>query len=829
MNKLLRFTPEPFEDPTEPQGEHGREVEFADEEMEEEIGRRGSRGRAFPSRRGGIPPSLRRPAVPISAPAGSMLPGIRTGRFKPLGKVPPYLGRPIIRLPWLPFLPPAWPIFPIPEPPYDVLPGRDVRRAEPPGGAPIDGQPPQPEPSEAPSEYVRWVQSCLNQVMGLRLPIDGIMNMQTRSAIRSFQERRGLRIDGLVGPETERALVNACKTASLSAPSAQSAGFGPAAAAQPGEWPWAPEAEWVSETVSQRRRRPSSRPAVSSAAAVDRWVLPEEVRAAGEAQHVRYDSPGAWADGRNCTGSYTQGAQELRQYILTHFPGVTTIGGYACRQNTANKAETSVHGVGRALDVMIPRVGGRANSAIGDPIANWLVRNATAIGVQYLIWNRVSWNGHIKAPKDRPYTGPNPHTDHIHVELNHDGAGRKTPWFQRSPNGQPVLPPSPKPVPPAGVNYPPPQGYRVLRGPVPREVVAKAQEILRRPDPIGTQIPLSIGGKDYLFAVEWHKHAPTDRVPEALKRWHRGVTVYERVNGARQQPPVPSAPPGYTPSLTRVRFEPNFAQLASEWTNIRDRLVRPALRGLGTKSSAPSKPASTGGAKPVETYCTEVNPRGKNEDLLMKQLAPFVQKYRGDIPIDFLLGWIAVESAGYIEATTRQCERGYFQLHPEEARAVGVDDPQRLSTDPEYSVKMGIEMVKGKMARAEQLGFARGTDLNRHFAKLLHWLPAYVPILVKLWNASGASPRTWKGFSDFVAKNRNEIVKAMAKQYPKNNLLDILKTAPGKSKADPVYGIMGVDKVFVRGPFWAERLRKMEALSGTNETEMFEAADFALF
>jgi murein endopeptidase len=261
--------------------------------------------------------------------------------------------------------------------------------------------------------------------------------------------------------------------------------------------------------------------------------------------------------------------------------------------------------------------------------------------------------------------------------------------------------------------------------------------------------------------------------------------------------------------------EPNFNRLASEWTAIRDRLVRPALRGLGTTSSAPSKPARSGGAKPVETYCTEVNPRGKNEALLMQQLAPFVQKYRGDIPIDFLLGWIAVESAGYIEATTRQCERGYFQLHPEEARGVGVDDPQRLSTGPEYSVQMGIEMVKGKMARAEQLGFARGTDLNRHFAKLLHWLPAYVPILVRLWNASGASPRTWKGFSDFVAKNRDEIVKAMAKQYPKNNLLDILKTTPGKSNADPVHGIMGVDKVLVRGPFWEERLRKMGALSGT--------------
>ena len=237
MNKLLRFNPEPFEDLAELQGEYDREVEFAEDEMEEERGRRRPRGRAFPSRRGGIPRKVPR----VVGDPSSVLLGCRSYRRS---------GR----------------YSPTPEPPQDVPPGRDVRRAEPPGGAPTGGQPPQPEPSEAPSEYVRWVQSCLNQVMGLQLTIDGIMNTQTRSAIRGFQERRGLRIDGLVGPETERALVDACKTASPSTPSAQSAGSGPATAVQPGELPWAPEAEWESETVSRRPRRTSSRPAVSSAA-----------------------------------------------------------------------------------------------------------------------------------------------------------------------------------------------------------------------------------------------------------------------------------------------------------------------------------------------------------------------------------------------------------------------------------------------------------------------------------------------------------------------------------------------------------------------------------
>ena len=31
--------------------------------------------------------------------------------------------------------------------------------------------------------------------------------------------------------------------------------------------------------------------------------------------------------------------------------------------------------------------------------------------------------------RDKPYTGPHPHHDHLHVELTHDAAAQKTPWF----------------------------------------------------------------------------------------------------------------------------------------------------------------------------------------------------------------------------------------------------------------------------------------------------------------------------------------------------------------------------------------------------------------
>lgn len=58
-------------------------------------------------------------------------------------------------------------------------------------------------------EYIRWVQDSLNRLMNLRLPVTGIMDAAVRSALRSFQEKRGLPADGVAGPGTKRALAEA--------------------------------------------------------------------------------------------------------------------------------------------------------------------------------------------------------------------------------------------------------------------------------------------------------------------------------------------------------------------------------------------------------------------------------------------------------------------------------------------------------------------------------------------------------------------------------------------------------------------------------------------
>jgi hypothetical protein len=150
------------------------------------------------------------------------------------------------------------------------------------------------------------------------------------------------------------------------------------------------------------------------------------VLASGETQLVRYDDAPAWSGAAGCGGALLAGTRELGEYILDHFDGATSYGGY-----TANAAKTSVHGTGRAIDVFVPLDGGQADNGKGDPIANWLVENAERIGVQYFIWDRAQWNVSVSEQKLSAYLGPHPHHDHLHIELNSDGAARQTPFFRR--------------------------------------------------------------------------------------------------------------------------------------------------------------------------------------------------------------------------------------------------------------------------------------------------------------------------------------------------------------------------------------------------------------
>jgi hypothetical protein len=175
------------------------EEEFEQDEFEQDEGELGrGRGRRVPARR---PAATQRRTAPRRATAKQKAPARK--RPRPPFKPKPFPPRPIIYPVW-----PAWPVLQS-EPPRE--PGRDSSSS---GNA---APPSNDEPRQG-SEHMRWVQTSLNQILNLQLPVDGVAGVETRSAIRSFQKRENLPVTGIVGPDTEQALLKATRGATDKAP-----------------------------------------------------------------------------------------------------------------------------------------------------------------------------------------------------------------------------------------------------------------------------------------------------------------------------------------------------------------------------------------------------------------------------------------------------------------------------------------------------------------------------------------------------------------------------------------------------------------------------------
>ena len=127
-------------------------------------------------------------------------PGSRSGRpRRPFPRPDRFRGR-------FPY-PGAWPFFPPDSQPDPRGDSQDPR--SPSFGSGSTSSSFQGGQASQGSEQIRWVQSSLNRILNLNLPVSGVMDDQTRSAVRDFQTKKGLPADGIVGPPTERAIVEA--------------------------------------------------------------------------------------------------------------------------------------------------------------------------------------------------------------------------------------------------------------------------------------------------------------------------------------------------------------------------------------------------------------------------------------------------------------------------------------------------------------------------------------------------------------------------------------------------------------------------------------------
>jgi hypothetical protein len=133
------------------------------------------------------------------------------------------------------------------------------------------------------------------------------------------------------------------------------------------------------------------------------------------ARGCRYDEAGPWLGGRTCAGKFYDGTESLGETLKRKYGG--SYGGYACRQNTADSSQLSVHGTGRAID-FFPQ-----SKSEGDAIASWLVANHEKFGIQLVIWWYRDWQC---GDGWTTYTGPVPHTDHLHIELTIEASRENT-------------------------------------------------------------------------------------------------------------------------------------------------------------------------------------------------------------------------------------------------------------------------------------------------------------------------------------------------------------------------------------------------------------------
>ncbi len=94
--------------------------------------------------------------------------------------------------------------------------------------------------------------------------------------------------------------------------------------------------------------------------------------------------------------------------------GIKDVGGWRAHGSVPG----SLHPKGLALDMMTTK---------GQALADYARANAAAFGITEVIWNRKIWTARRSKEGWRSYSGPSPHTDHVHLSFGTSAPNGKLP------------------------------------------------------------------------------------------------------------------------------------------------------------------------------------------------------------------------------------------------------------------------------------------------------------------------------------------------------------------------------------------------------------------
>ena len=155
-----------------------------------------------------------------------------------------------------------------------------------------------------------------------------------------------------------------------------------------------------------------------------------------------------------CSPTPKPGMVAFQSMVMAAYPGSGNFG----IVRACNVGGSSEHKEGRAWvwQMNAASAGDRAEVA---NLMSWLFAtdsagnryaNARRLGVMYIIWNRKMFRLYRAEAGWQPYSGPSPHTDHVHFSLTRAGGNKTTSFWRGSyprPGQAGTPPPPPQPVP----------------------------------------------------------------------------------------------------------------------------------------------------------------------------------------------------------------------------------------------------------------------------------------------------------------------------------------------------------------------------------------------
>ena len=129
-----------------------------------------------------------------------------------------------------------------------------------------------------------------------------------------------------------------------------------------------------------------------------------------------------------CYSQPMPGVVEFRNYLNFWFGAHTAYINRAC-----SSGGQSEHKEGRALDYMLPSTDPTSLKILANVLGTDKYGNAHALGrrfgLMYIISNHKMFRFYHPEWGWQPYTGSNPHTDHIHFSFSWPGALKQTSWW----------------------------------------------------------------------------------------------------------------------------------------------------------------------------------------------------------------------------------------------------------------------------------------------------------------------------------------------------------------------------------------------------------------